>query len=126
MSVVEGSHEVSDGLGVEPADRDSAVESACEAEDSSHTANSTVFSTDPTYAPDAFPPAAEQREDPTEDDYNTDSAYGDDSLLGDDTETLASFITDYRYENGRRYHAYRDGAYWVCPFGRCVFLQAKH
>lgn len=42
-----------------------------------------------------------------------DSAYDSESLLGDDTITLASYITEYRYENGRRYHAYRDGAYWV-------------
>jgi len=25
---------------------------------------------------------------------------------------LASFITDYHWENGRRYHAFSDGAYW--------------
>jgi len=42
-----------------------------------------------------------------------DSAYDSESLIGDDTLTLASYITDYRFENGRRYHAYRDGAYWV-------------
>ncbi|KAL4790674.1 S-adenosyl-L-methionine-dependent methyltransferase [Aspergillus venezuelensis] len=41
-----------------------------------------------------------------------DSAYGDDSLIGDDTKTLSEYITDYRYEFGRRYHSYRDGAYW--------------
>lgn len=41
-----------------------------------------------------------------------DSAFGG-SLIGCDTDTLASYITDYRYENGRRYHAYRDGEYWV-------------
>ena len=43
-----------------------------------------------------------------------DSAYESESLLGDDTRSLASYITDYRYEHGRRYHAFRDGAYWVC------------
>lgn len=42
-----------------------------------------------------------------------DSAYGEDSLIGDDTITLSTYITDYRYEYGRRYHSYRDGAYWV-------------
>lgn len=42
-----------------------------------------------------------------------DSAYGDDSLIGDDTKTLSCYITDYRFEYGRRYHSYRDGAYWV-------------
>ncbi|PWY90709.1 S-adenosyl-L-methionine-dependent methyltransferase [Aspergillus heteromorphus CBS 117.55] len=47
-----------------------------------------------------------------DDDMDRDSAYGDDSLIGDDTVTLSTYITDYRYENGRRYHSYRDGAYW--------------
>ena len=28
------------------------------------------------------------------------------------TDTLNSSVSDYRWENGRRYHAYRDGAYW--------------
>jgi hypothetical protein len=45
---------------------------------------------------------------------DSDSAYDGESLLGDDTRSLASYITHYRYENGRRYHSYRDGAYWVC------------
>ena|ERR1700761_7831474 len=44
---------------------------------------------------------------------DADSAYDSESLLGDDTRSLASYITDYRYEHGRRYHAFRDGAYWV-------------
>lgn len=46
-----------------------------------------------------------------------DSAYGEDSLIGDDTMTLSTYITDYRYEYGRRYHSYRDGAYWVGILG---------
>ena len=28
------------------------------------------------------------------------------------TDTLESSVSHYRWENGRRYHAYRDGAYW--------------
>lgn len=50
------------------------------------------------------------------DDYDDDrdSAYGGDSFIGDDTKTLSCYITDYRFEYGRRYHSYRDGAYWVC------------
>jgi hypothetical protein len=48
-------------------------------------------------------------------DDDIDSAYGDDSLIGDDTRTLSTYITDYRYEFGRRYHSYHDGAYWVRP-----------
>lgn len=51
---------------------------------------------------------------------DNDSAFGG-SLIGCDTETLASFITDYRYENGRRYHAYKDGEYWVnWPSHLCI------
>jgi hypothetical protein len=45
--------------------------------------------------------------------YDVDSAYDADSIRDNDTKTLASFITKYRWENGRRYHAYSDGAYWV-------------
>jgi hypothetical protein len=45
--------------------------------------------------------------------HDVDSAYDANSIRDDDTETLASFITNYRWENGRRYHAYSDGAYWV-------------
>ncbi|KIW07628.1 uncharacterized protein PV09_01574 [Verruconis gallopava] len=43
---------------------------------------------------------------------DADSAYDSESLIGGDTVTLASYITDYKYENGRRYHSYRDGSYW--------------
>ncbi|KAK8166561.1 S-adenosyl-L-methionine-dependent methyltransferase [Phyllosticta citrichinensis] len=33
-------------------------------------------------------------------------------VLYEPVRTIASSITTYRYENGRRYHAYRDGAYY--------------
>jgi SAM-dependent methyltransferase len=40
-----------------------------------------------------------------------------DSSFGDDTESyttsLKSSITKYRYENGRRYHAFKDGSYFL-------------
>ena len=45
-----------------------------------------------------------------ESDGDSDSAYGSD--LESETSSLHSSIFDYRYENGRRYHAYREGAYW--------------
>jgi hypothetical protein len=45
-------------------------------------------------------------------DSDRDSAYGE-SLHASDTASITSAITKYRYENGRRYHAYRDGAYWA-------------
>ncbi|KAH8744170.1 S-adenosyl-L-methionine-dependent methyltransferase [Hyaloscypha finlandica] len=38
------------------------------------------------------------------------SDYEDDSQS--DTTSLTSSVTKYRFENGRRYHAYKDGAYW--------------
>jgi hypothetical protein len=53
-----------------------------------------------------------QQENERPDNTDTDSAYDSESLLGDDTLSLASYITEYRYEHGRRYHAYSDGAYW--------------
>jgi hypothetical protein len=49
---------------------------------------------------------------PTGDDDVSDSGFDSGSLLGDETDTLASSIMHYRIENGRQYHAYRDGAYW--------------
>jgi len=41
---------------------------------------------------------------------DNDSAQGFD--IASETTSLASSITNYRYENGRRYHAYKDGEYW--------------
>lgn len=41
----------------------------------------------------------------------TDSAYDAGSTYTD-TTSLRSDITKYRYENNRRYHAYKDGEYW--------------
>jgi len=51
---------------------------------------------------------------PIDADYDdgNDSAFDTESLLGSDTTSLSSSITKYRFENGRRYHAYHDGAYW--------------
>ncbi|KAH8690025.1 S-adenosyl-L-methionine-dependent methyltransferase [Talaromyces proteolyticus] len=40
----------------------------------------------------------------------TDSAIGDSDTLSD-TTSLASSVVDYVYENGRRYHRYREGEY---------------
>lgn len=42
-----------------------------------------------------------------------DSAYDDTSSINESiTDTLESAYSHYRWENGRRYHIYRDGAYW--------------
>lgn len=61
------------------------------------------------------PPSYLQRDDDNDDDHE--SAYGEDSLLRDETKSLTSYMTEYRYEFGRRYHAFRDGAYWVRGVG---------
>ncbi|OJD29405.1 sam dependent methyltransferase [Diplodia corticola] len=37
---------------------------------------------------------------------------GDDDDLASETTSVHSSIYRYRFENGRRYHAYRDGEYW--------------
>ncbi|KAF2186779.1 S-adenosyl-L-methionine-dependent methyltransferase [Zopfia rhizophila CBS 207.26] len=37
----------------------------------------------------------------------------DDRMTYTSGQSLASNVTRYRYENGRRYHAYRDGAYYA-------------
>ena len=50
-----------------------------------------------------------------EDQYSSyaDSAYDDASSINESiTDTLDSAYSRYRYENGRRYHSYCDGAYW--------------
>jgi hypothetical protein len=43
---------------------------------------------------------------------DTDSAYDGESFLSD-TTSVNSEVTQYRIEHGRRYHGYKDGAYWV-------------
>ncbi|KFY88679.1 hypothetical protein V498_06694 [Pseudogymnoascus sp. VKM F-4517 (FW-2822)] len=42
---------------------------------------------------------------------DTDSAYGD--SVASSSTSLASSITRYQYENGRRYHAYKQGEYYL-------------
>ena len=44
--------------------------------------------------------------------FTSDSGFDSGSLLGDETDSLASSILNHRMENGRQYHAYRDGSYW--------------
>jgi hypothetical protein len=43
---------------------------------------------------------------------DVDSSYGDDSDRESQTTSLKSSVTNYVYENGRRYHAFRQGSYW--------------
>lgn len=65
---------------------------------------------DPSDAGDDTTPQAEAGA--PEDNYVSDSGFDSGGLLVDETDTLASSILNYRIENGRQYHAYRDGAYW--------------
>ncbi|EXJ92693.1 hypothetical protein A1O3_01245 [Capronia epimyces CBS 606.96] len=41
---------------------------------------------------------------------SNDSAYGDDAIT--ETTSISSWIRDYRIENGRTYHSFKDGKYW--------------
>ncbi|KIW20571.1 hypothetical protein PV08_01146 [Exophiala spinifera] len=43
-------------------------------------------------------------------DDGQDSTYGEDAIT--ETTSISSWIHDYRVENGRTYHAYKDGKYW--------------
>jgi hypothetical protein len=47
-------------------------------------------------------------------DSDGDSAFGD-SDVASETTSLRSAVYNYIYENGRRYHSYRAGAYWCVP-----------
>lgn len=50
--------------------------------------------------------------DPTTIDHSdTDSALGEDSDAQSDSTSLISEVRNYKYENGRRYHSYREGEY---------------
>lgn len=44
------------------------------------------------------------------DTYSDDDNYAESSAS--ELSSLRSSITDYVYENGRRYHAYHAGSYW--------------
>ncbi|KAH6616774.1 S-adenosyl-L-methionine-dependent methyltransferase [Boeremia exigua] len=48
---------------------------------------------------------------PESDFDESDSAYGDSDHLSD-TTSIPSTIWKHRYENGRRYHKFREGEYW--------------
>ncbi|KAF5008110.1 hypothetical protein FDECE_5594 [Fusarium decemcellulare] len=45
-------------------------------------------------------------------DNDSDSSYSVSTRVTD-TESLRSSILNYKWENGRRYHAYQDGSYWA-------------
>ncbi|KAM5344006.1 hypothetical protein ACJ41O_012543 [Fusarium nematophilum] len=55
-------------------------------------------------------PVAPTAHDTIEADTDADSSYSLTQVT--DTESLRSSILNYKWENGRRYHAYEDGSYW--------------
>ncbi|KAL8635398.1 MAG: hypothetical protein Q9228_007104, partial [Teloschistes exilis] len=62
------------------------------------------------------PPVPDQPDTAIPDDdisIDADSAYDDGASMNESiTDTLDSAYSRYRWENGRRYHSYRDGIYW--------------
>lgn len=42
-----------------------------------------------------------------------DSTVSEEDDLSSLTQSVRSSIFDYKYENGRRYHAFKEGAYWA-------------
>jgi SAM-dependent methyltransferase len=48
---------------------------------------------------------------PEDPDYESDSAFGEDDNAEISTASISSSILKYREENGRTYHAYKDGQY---------------
>jgi hypothetical protein len=88
--------------------QDSAVQLA----EQDTAANPTPTPTHDAPEPPDDPQDAPNADEPPPYDDVSDSGFDSESLLGDETDTLASSIMNYRIENGRQYHSYRDGAYW--------------
>lgn len=65
----------------------------------------------PTDPQDATNPATIEPDPTATDQPETDSAYGDDTDAQSDTTSLMSEVLNFKYENGRRYHSYREGEY---------------
>ncbi|KAL1865934.1 hypothetical protein VTK73DRAFT_4996 [Phialemonium thermophilum] len=63
-------------------------------------------------APPAEPTASELAEGTIEVDNDADSSYSSGLTHVTDSTSLRSSILSYKWENGRRYHAFEDGAYW--------------
>jgi SAM-dependent methyltransferase len=54
------------------------------------------------------------------DDIPVDESYAGYYYDNETSRTLASSVHDYLYENGRRYHGYRDGCLSLCPLPAAV------
>ncbi|PYH99943.1 methyltransferase family protein [Aspergillus ellipticus CBS 707.79] len=96
------------------------------AESPSRTTSNQAAASDPpqlTEPSESAPPNLPQSAAPVATEHGGDSSDSDEAERDDefsdyaedfasDTTSLNSEITSYRFENGRRYHSYKDGAYW--------------
>ncbi|RMJ20852.1 Methyltransferase [Aspergillus sp. HF37] len=74
--------------------------------------DSMADSSQPTAAAQPTPdPAANVEIVPDNDPYANDPAFLTDTDKASSTQSLSSSVLNYQYENGRRYHAYREGEY---------------
>jgi hypothetical protein len=97
---------LSKGIGMHQHGQDSAIHLQ-DAAEPSHTAETApAYQASAQHSEDTLVDAADGH------DLTSDSGFDSGSLLGDETDSLASSILNHRMENGRQYHAYRDGAYW--------------
>ncbi|KAH9878826.1 hypothetical protein J1614_002260 [Plenodomus biglobosus] len=104
------SHDANKPTGMHAHLQDSAIQLQDVAESSQpHTPSATSHAHDEQLAHAADDSAADDHDG---DELASDSGFDSGSLLEDETDTLASSILNHRMENGRQYHAYRDGAYW--------------
>ena len=55
--------------------------------------------------------AEEAQNDIQIDDSASDAGYETDSLASSSTSSISSSVRDYAFENGRRYHKFREGSY---------------
>ncbi|KAK4181529.1 S-adenosyl-L-methionine-dependent methyltransferase [Triangularia setosa] len=88
---------------------DKATSPAPEAATAAQTAP--VATSSPAPEPNLQEPAIIQADDDESDDTDADSSLGDDAVSS--TASISSSIMNYRRENGRTYHAYRDGKYLI-------------
>ncbi|KAF1842831.1 S-adenosyl-L-methionine-dependent methyltransferase [Cucurbitaria berberidis CBS 394.84] len=104
-------HKPFDAIGMQPSGQDSAVHLQ-DAAESSQPWQPAPISHQQTAQDPEYTTLDEDDDEDAAQDLVSDSGFDSGSLLGDETDTLASSILNHRMENGRQYHAYRDGAYW--------------
>ncbi|KAF2997663.1 hypothetical protein E8E13_005667 [Curvularia kusanoi] len=87
------------------------VVSASEQQGSAEAAPMPTTSAGPSTTTEHDPAPIQPPIQPESDFDSSDSAYGDSDHLSD-TTSIPSTIWKHRYENGRRYHKFREGEYW--------------